>query len=319
MVSLFFVHTRKGKQEDVRKRGSSQQRELDAFFDNNRTNLPLTQSQLHPRGYRATSSNGSQLLNSSERMTPAEDIVVASFISRSMDPAQRSTRQQTNGRFDDSVLHGTAAFQLTGQLPPSPASGGNDDDGSDRGSEESTFDIGLSFVSNDSSAMYQAPPSESSSSSLSSNGWHAAGAGAPSNATSEQLSFDGSESDIGDFRSTGGVPSMFSDADGLDLRSTTNTNPQRRSDSAFNMFMKPSFDEVRISSGVYSNDAVPRLSGASDVRQSSNTDIVSSSYDDGDSSGDEILDEANDFSIVDANAMNPLTMSRVSELSEGSI
>uniref|UniRef100_K3X5B8 Uncharacterized protein n=1 Tax=Globisporangium ultimum (strain ATCC 200006 / CBS 805.95 / DAOM BR144) TaxID=431595 RepID=K3X5B8_GLOUD len=252
-------------------------------------------------------------------MTPAEDIVVASFISRSTDPAQRSTRQQqTNGRFDDSVLRGTAAFQLTGQLPPSPASGGDDNDRSDRGSDESTFDIGLSFVSNDSSAMYQAPPSEGSSSSLSSNAWHtAAGAGAPSNVTSEQLSFG--ESDVGDFRSTGGVPSMFSDADSLELRSTTNTNPQRRSDSAFNMFMKPSFDEIRLSSGVYSSDAVPRPSGASDVRPSSNTDIVSSSFDDGDSSGDEILDEANDFSIVDATAINPLAMSRVSELSEGSL
>lgn len=334
VASLFFVRTRHRNNSLRNKRGSSQQRALDAFFEQNASttaaggagrgtagNSRGNSSIQRQTANRNPSSNGSSGVVRDTQLTPANEIALASFISRSTGrtiapttatavAALSSSGGHHKGRFDDSILRGTAAFQMSGPLPPSPSeSAARESDLESARSSNSRIDI--SFASDASSDFASLKPSEAS----------VVGQG-----------FYGSEvdgSEIGDFRSTGGVPSMYSSG-------------------TSSMYMKPSFasvtsagdvnhqmDDYRLSSGVYSSmtrtsSATSLVSSAamssqrSLLRADSHESMGSSN---GSSSSEEEFDASAFSSFIipnqKSNAMeggNAVDdMWRVSELSEGEI
>lgn len=342
VASLFFVRTRRRNGALRAKRGSSQQRALDAFFEQNastrgaatsgadRANSTMLQRQTANGNPSSMYSNGSSGVIR-DPLTPANEIALASFISRSTgrttgskaagasavaasNAAAASSSGGQRGRFDDSVLHGTAAFQMTGPLPPSP-SGSDDRDSDLKSARSSNSRIDISFVS-DASSDFSLNLSESSNNGY--GGFY-------------QSEVHGSE--IGDFRSTGGVPSMIS----------SETSSMHRSDSNFSGYTKSSFasttagdfqhqtDDHRLSSGVYSVGplSMTRTSSASSLvavgshrnllRTNSHESIGSSN-----GSSEEEYDESAFSSLIiskknaDESAVED-DMWRVSELSEGDI
>lgn len=331
VASLFFVRTRRRNGALRAKRGSSQQRALDAFFEQNastrgaatsgadRANSSMLQHQAANGNPSSVYSNGSSGVIR-DPLTPANEIALASFISRSTgrttgskaagasavaaSNAAASSSGGQRGRFDDSVLRGTAAFQMTGPLPPSPS------DSDLESARSSNSRIGISFVS-DASSDLSLNPSESSNNGY--GGFY--------------------QSEIGDFRSTGGVPSMIS----------SETSSMHRSDSNFSGYTKSSFasttagdfqhqtDDYRFSSGVYSvgplsmtrTSSAPSLAAAGSHRNLLRTNSHESIGSSNGSSSEEEYDESAFSSLIisknaDGSALED-GMWRVSELSEGDI
>lgn len=332
VASLFFVRTRQRNGALRAKRGSSQQRALDAFFEQNastrgaaasgadRANSSMLQRQTANGNPSSAYSNGSSGIIR-DPLTPANEIALVSFISRSTgskgaagasaaiaasNAASSSAGQR--GRFDDSVLRGTAAFQMTGPLPPSP-SGNRDSDLESARSSNSR--IGISFVS-DASSEFSLNPSESSNG----NGYGGF----------YQSEVHGSE--IGDFRSTGGMPSMIS----------SETSSMHRSDSNFSGYTKSSFasttagdfqrqtDDYRLSSGVYSVGplSITRTSSASSLTAgASQRNLMRTNSHESIGSSEEEYDESAFNSLIiskeDGGVHGEDDLWRTSELSEGEI